>query len=112
MSDCFLSHGTQGKDVFEAFYKKDLAKRLLLGKSASIDAEKSMISKVLSSCLLYQLGVSVSFQLCQIAVALLSLCMEQYRTLLDTTIFIDLCVKFRILFGVALKMFMLVLQTK
>jgi hypothetical protein len=53
-----------------------------------------------------------SFQLCQIAVALLSLCMEQYRTLLDTTIFIDLCVKFRILFGVALKMFMLVLQTK
>lgn len=37
----------QGKDVFEAFYKKDLAKRLLLGKSASIDAEKSMISKVL-----------------------------------------------------------------
>ncbi|KAI3510599.1 hypothetical protein L1887_17719 [Cichorium endivia] len=36
----------QGKDVFEAFYKKVLAKRLLLGKSASIDAEKSMISKV------------------------------------------------------------------
>ncbi|GFP91134.1 cullin-4 [Phtheirospermum japonicum] len=35
----------QSKDVFEAFYKKDLAKRLLLGKSASIDAEKSMISK-------------------------------------------------------------------
>uniref|UniRef100_A0A6N2LAJ3 Cullin family profile domain-containing protein n=1 Tax=Salix viminalis TaxID=40686 RepID=A0A6N2LAJ3_SALVM len=34
-----------GKDVFEAFYKKDLAERLLLGKSASIDAEKSMISK-------------------------------------------------------------------
>jgi len=32
--------------VFEAFYKKDLAKRLLLGKSASIDAEKSMITKV------------------------------------------------------------------
>jgi cullin-4 len=26
------------KDVFEAFYKKDLAKRLLLGKSASADA--------------------------------------------------------------------------
>lgn len=31
---------TQGKDVFEAFYKRDLAKRLLLGKSASIDSEK------------------------------------------------------------------------
>jgi len=30
--------------VFEAFYKKDLAKRLLLGKSASVDAEKAMIS--------------------------------------------------------------------
>jgi hypothetical protein len=37
-----------GKDVFEAFYKKDLAKRLLLGKSASIDSEKSMISKLKS----------------------------------------------------------------
>lgn len=35
-----------GKDVFEAFYKRDLAKRLLLGKSASIDAEKSMLSKL------------------------------------------------------------------
>ena len=35
-----------GKDVFEAFYKKDLARRLLLGKSASVDAEKSMLSKL------------------------------------------------------------------
>lgn len=33
----------QGKDTFEAFYKKDLAKRLLLGKSASLDAEKLMV---------------------------------------------------------------------
>lgn len=40
----------QGKDVFEAFYKKDLAKRLLLGRSASIDAEKSMISKLKAEC--------------------------------------------------------------
>eukprot|EP00191_Tetraselmis_sp_GSL018_P019609 CAMPEP_0177587888 /NCGR_PEP_ID=MMETSP0419_2-20121207/5910_1 /TAXON_ID=582737 /ORGANISM="Tetraselmis sp., Strain GSL018" /LENGTH=773 /DNA_ID=CAMNT_0019078005 /DNA_START=166 /DNA_END=2484 /DNA_ORIENTATION=+ len=40
----------QGKDVFEAFYKKDLAKRLLLNKSASIDAEKSMISKLKAEC--------------------------------------------------------------
>ncbi|KAK3145863.1 hypothetical protein QOZ80_3BG0258480 [Eleusine coracana subsp. coracana] len=40
----------QGKDVFEAFYKKDLAKRLLLGKSASIDAEKSMITKLKTEC--------------------------------------------------------------
>lgn len=45
---CFISWTLQGKDVFEAFYKKDLAKRLLLGKSASIDAEKSMISKVIN----------------------------------------------------------------
>lgn len=36
----------KGKDIFEAFNKKDLSKRLLLGKSASIDAEKSMITKV------------------------------------------------------------------
>ena len=40
----------QGKDVFEAFYKKDLAKRLLFSKSASIDAEKSMISKLKEEC--------------------------------------------------------------
>lgn len=40
----------QGKDVFEAFYKKDLAKRLLLSKSASIDLEKSMIMKLKAEC--------------------------------------------------------------
>lgn len=40
----------QGKDVFEAFYKKDLAKRLLLGKSASIDLERSMIMKLKAEC--------------------------------------------------------------
>ena len=39
-----------GKDVFEAFYKKDLAKRLLIGKSASVDAEKSMLSKLKQEC--------------------------------------------------------------
>ncbi|OWM91597.1 hypothetical protein CDL15_Pgr022346 [Punica granatum] len=38
----------RGKDVVEAFYKKDLAKRILLGKSASTDAGKSMITKVKS----------------------------------------------------------------
>ena len=41
-----LSSPPPGKDVFEAFYKKDLAKRLLVGKSASVDAEKSMLSKL------------------------------------------------------------------
>jgi len=37
----------QGKDTFEAFYKKDLAKRLLLGKSASLDAEKLMVGDLI-----------------------------------------------------------------
>lgn len=47
MTSCmFCSHFHAGKDVFEAFYKKDLAKRLLVGKSASVDAEKSMLSKL------------------------------------------------------------------
>lgn len=36
--------------MFEAFYKKDLAKRLLLGRSASMDAEKLMISKLKAGC--------------------------------------------------------------
>ncbi|KAF2070188.1 hypothetical protein CYY_008493 [Polysphondylium violaceum] len=40
----------QGKDVFEAFYKQDLGRRLLLDKSASIDAEKSMILKLKTEC--------------------------------------------------------------
>lgn len=40
----------QGKDVFEAFYKKDLAKRLLLGKFTSWDVEKSMLSKLKEEC--------------------------------------------------------------
>ncbi|KAF3908568.1 Cullin-4A [Orbilia brochopaga] len=39
-----------GKDVFEAFYKKDLARRLLLGRSASADAEKAMLSKLKMEC--------------------------------------------------------------
>lgn len=36
----------QGKDVFEAFYKQSLAKRLLLSRSASYDSERSMITKL------------------------------------------------------------------
>jgi cullin 4 len=36
----------QGKDVFEGFYKKFLAKRLLLGKSASDELERSMLSRL------------------------------------------------------------------
>ena len=45
-----LFRHVQGKDAFEAFYKKDLAKRLLLGKSASVDAEKAMISRLKAEC--------------------------------------------------------------
>jgi len=40
----------EGKDVFEAFYKKDLARRLLMGRSASQDAERNMLSKLKSEC--------------------------------------------------------------
>ena len=41
-----------GKAVFEAFYKRDLARRLLLGRSASSDAEKSMLTRLKSGTLL------------------------------------------------------------
>jgi hypothetical protein len=34
------------KDIFEAFYKKHLSKRLLLGKSASYELEKNMLAKL------------------------------------------------------------------
>lgn len=37
-----------GKAVFEAFYKKDLARRLLMNRSASADAEKSMLTRLKS----------------------------------------------------------------
>uniref|UniRef100_A0AAV1UQ24 Cullin family profile domain-containing protein n=1 Tax=Peronospora matthiolae TaxID=2874970 RepID=A0AAV1UQ24_9STRA len=46
----FIFRYIQGKDVFEAFYKKDLAKRLLVGKSASFDLEKLMLSKLKTEC--------------------------------------------------------------
>ncbi len=36
----------QEKDVFERYYKQHLVKRLLLNKSISDDAEKSMITKL------------------------------------------------------------------
>jgi cullin-4 len=39
-----------GKAVFEAFYKKDLARRLLMGRSASADAERSMLSRLKTEC--------------------------------------------------------------
>jgi len=36
----------QEKDVFEKYYKQHLAKRLLLGRSVSDDAERGMIAKL------------------------------------------------------------------
>ena len=39
-----------GKAVFEAFYKNHLAKRLLMGRSASADAEKSMLDRLRTEC--------------------------------------------------------------
>jgi cullin-4 len=39
-----------GKAVFEAFYKKDLARRLLMGRSASADAERSMLARLETEC--------------------------------------------------------------
>ncbi|MCJ1393541.1 hypothetical protein MMC18_006416 [Xylographa bjoerkii] len=39
-----------GKAVFEAFYKKDLARRLLMQRSASADAEKNMLDRLSSEC--------------------------------------------------------------
>lgn len=35
-----------GKAVFEAFYKRDLARRLLMARSASAEAEKSMLARL------------------------------------------------------------------
>jgi Cullin family/Cullin protein neddylation domain len=40
----------QGKAVFEAFYKKDLARRLLMGRSASHDAERNMLTRLKNEC--------------------------------------------------------------
>lgn len=40
----------KGKDTFEAFYEVYFAKRLLTGKSSSVDSEASMISKLKTEC--------------------------------------------------------------
>jgi len=40
----------EGKDIFEAFYQKDLGKRLLFQRSASLELEKMMISKIKAEC--------------------------------------------------------------
>lgn len=38
------------KDIFAEFYKKQLAKRLLLARSSSDEAERSMIAKLKLRC--------------------------------------------------------------
>jgi cullin 3 len=40
----------QDKDIFERYYKQHLAKRLLLNRSVSDDAEKGMISRLKNDC--------------------------------------------------------------
>ncbi|KAF2396747.1 Cullin-domain-containing protein [Trichodelitschia bisporula] len=39
-----------GKAVFETFYRNDLARRLLMGRSASADAERSMLARLKTEC--------------------------------------------------------------
>ncbi|KEH41032.1 cullin-3A-like protein [Medicago truncatula] len=46
----FLFRYLQEKDVFEKYYKKHLAKRLLSGKTVSDDAERSLIAKLKTEC--------------------------------------------------------------
>ncbi|KAL7470770.1 hypothetical protein ACHAXS_011044 [Conticribra weissflogii] len=45
-----LFRHVHSKDVFEAFFKRDLAKRLLTGRSVSSDVEKSFLSKLKAEC--------------------------------------------------------------
>eukprot|EP01069_Polyplicarium_translucidae_P002436 Polyplicarium_translucidae@DN2031_c0_g1_i1.p1 len=45
-----LFRSIQAKDYFEAFYKKDLGKRLLTGRSVSEDIEKVIIQKLKEEC--------------------------------------------------------------
>lgn len=40
----------EGRDVFEAFYKRDLARRLLMGRSANQDAERKVVAKFQNEC--------------------------------------------------------------
>lgn len=72
----------EGKDVFEAFYKKDLARRLLMDRSASQDAERSMLTKLKSEC-----GSSFTHNLEQMFkdMALAKEEMDTYKSWLDAS---------------------------
>lgn len=51
LEDCItLFKYLTAKDMFEAFYKKDLAKRLLQGRSSSFEHEKFMLKKLREEC--------------------------------------------------------------
>lgn len=41
---------SSAKDVFEGFYKRDLAKRLLQSRTASLELERSLIAKLKMEC--------------------------------------------------------------
>jgi len=47
----------QEKDVFEKYYKQHLAKRLLSGRTVSDDAERGMLVKLKTECVLGRWGV-------------------------------------------------------
>ena len=62
-----------GKAVFEAFYKKDLARRLLMGRSASADAEKNMLDRLKNGTLLCSFPLTTAWLLMSIQNVVLSL---------------------------------------
>ena len=45
-----LFRHVKSKDIFEEFYSRGLCRRLLLKKSASYEAERSMITKLKTEC--------------------------------------------------------------
>ncbi|KAI9106100.1 Cullin [Phlyctochytrium arcticum] len=83
------------KDIFERYYKQHLAKRLLLGRSVSEDAEKSMVSKLKIECgCQFTSKLEGMFQDVHLATELMS----DYRSSLSTSVtapkeMIDLQVK-------------------
>jgi protein-S-isoprenylcysteine O-methyltransferase Ste14 len=58
-----LFYPLQGKDMFEEFYKAELARRLLLQRFSSIDLEKAAIARLKTVLVLSLLFVSRVFLL-------------------------------------------------
>ena len=62
----------EDKDVFQKFYSKMLAKRLVQHMSASDDAEASMISKLKQACgMFYLVTLKLEFQLAKFCATVL-----------------------------------------